>query len=227
MDKTANDPGKGASSPPRAFVQGVGTVFQFAGVILFLGSFFVCCGSSLLSRDRATHTDYTQIGWPSAGTLRYSAQQALTISLLAGVFFGLAVAGIGLGLQAQRRCAPTLAVIVTVIATIFWALHGFFFALVVRSILLSATSFVLFAIFAFLLILSIGAWREMRRNPTPSGFEILPADYKLPYSHMHEDPPEVRWAREVEQRRERLALQQKELEMLEEKLKRKLQQNEE
>jgi hypothetical protein len=36
------------------------------------------------------------------------------------------------------------------------------------------------------------------------------------------DPPEVRLAAELEQRRQRLAVQQKELEMLEEKLKRKL-----
>jgi hypothetical protein len=51
---------------------------------------------------------------------------------------------------------------------------------------------------------------------------VLPADYKVPYSHYHADPPEVRLAAELEQRRQRLAVQQKEVEMLEEKLKRKL-----
>jgi Skp family chaperone for outer membrane proteins len=50
----------------------------------------------------------------------------------------------------------------------------------------------------------------------------LPAGYKLPYSHLHKDPPEVRLAAELEQRRERLAVQQKELEMLEAKLKRSM-----
>jgi hypothetical protein len=63
------------------------------------------------------------------------------------------------------------------------------------------------------------------RDPPPPELEILPADYKVPYSHYHEDPPEVRLARELEQRRQRLAVQQKELELLEEKLKRKLQQS--
>jgi hypothetical protein len=67
----------------------------------------------------------------------------------------------------------------------------------------------------------------MRRDPPPADMEILPADYKVPYSHYHEDPPEVRLAAELEQRRRRLAVQQKELEMLEEKLKRKLQQTDE
>ena len=60
----------------------------------------------------------------------------------------------------------------------------------------------------------------------PPWLEILPADYKVPYSHLHEDPPEVRLARELEQRRERLAVQQKELEMLEGRLKKKLEQRE-
>jgi hypothetical protein len=72
--------------------------------------------------------------------------------------------------------------------------------------------------------LSVGAVREMSRNPPPAGHEILPGDYKIPYSHYHDDPPEVRLAAELDQRRQRLAVQQKELEMLEEKLKRKLDQ---
>src|SRR5438477_12049458 len=80
------------ASPPRAFTQGVGTVFQFAGVILFIVSMFVCCASSLLSRETAMHTGLTTIGWHS-----YSAQKAITISLLASIFFGLVLAGFGLG----------------------------------------------------------------------------------------------------------------------------------
>jgi hypothetical protein len=67
----------------------------------------------------------------------------------------------------------------------------------------------------------------MRREPPAPGHEVLPIDYKIPYSHYHEDPPEVRLARELEERRQRLAVQQKELEMLEEKLKRKLDEAEE
>jgi hypothetical protein len=81
---------------------------------------------------------------------------------------------------------------------------------------------VMAGLFVFLLMLAINAAREMRANPPPPGHEILPADYKIPYSHYHPDPPEVRLAAELQQRRERLAVQQKELEMLEEKLKRKL-----
>jgi hypothetical protein len=62
----------------------------------------------------------------------------------------------------------------------------------------------------------------MRNNPPPPDFEVLPPDYKVPYSHLHQDPPEVRLAKELEARRQKLAVQQKELEMLEQKLHRKL-----
>src|SRR6185295_3364318 len=41
-------------TPPRAFSQGVGTVFQVAGVLVFLYASFSCCGSGLLSREWAT-----------------------------------------------------------------------------------------------------------------------------------------------------------------------------
>ena len=40
----------------------------------------------------------------------------------------------------------------------------------------------------------MAALREMRRDPPPRGMEVLPKDYKVPYSHYHEDPPEVRLA---------------------------------
>src|SRR5437762_521388 len=42
-------------SPPRAFTQGVGTVFQFGGVVLFVLSMFDCCTSSLLGKPAMTH----------------------------------------------------------------------------------------------------------------------------------------------------------------------------
>src|SRR3954468_21872152 len=95
------------SSPPRAFTQGVGLVFQFVGVLMFLVMFFICCGSSLLSKDWATRSELTHIGWgiPASASASdtvptqptYSAQRALTISVFAGVFFGMALAGVGLG----------------------------------------------------------------------------------------------------------------------------------
>src|SRR5436853_207767 len=93
-----------APPPPRAFSQGLGVVMQVAGVLMFLAMMSVCCTSSLLNKDWATKTDLTRIGWHFAGDEpdrpSYSAQRALTICVFVGVFFGMATAGTGLGLQA-------------------------------------------------------------------------------------------------------------------------------
>jgi protein-S-isoprenylcysteine O-methyltransferase Ste14 len=142
--------------------------------------------------------------------------------LIGGIGFALAVAGLGLGLQATRRSAAWAAVLVSALGVVFWAVHAFYFVQILRAWLLSLIAFGLFIAYSVFFVLAIAAWREMRRSPPPAGHEVLPPGYKVPYSWYHEDPPEVRLARELEQRRERLAVQQKELEMLEEKMKKKM-----
>jgi hypothetical protein len=219
-----NDPSP--PPPPRAFTQGLGTVYQFVGVLLFLASMFVCCGSSLLSKSIAERKDLMAVGWNlplPGGPHLYSAQRAITVSLMLSVFFGIAFAGIGLGLQAEARRAPAGALAVSGVGTAFWIIHSVFFATTLGSILIAAPAGAIALLFGVLFLLAAASVREMRRNPPPPGHEILPSDYKVPYSHLHQDPPEVRIARDLEQRRERLAVQQKELEMLEARLKRKLQ----
>ena len=54
-----------------------------------------------------------------------------------------------------------------------------------RSIVFGVLAFGLAAVSGVLLILAIGATREMWRDPPATGHEILPADYKVPYSHLH------------------------------------------
>jgi lysylphosphatidylglycerol synthetase-like protein (DUF2156 family) len=212
-------------SPPRAFTQGVGTVFQFAGVTLFLAMMSVCCISSLLSSEVASRADRMRIGWHFPGdpadAPTYSYARAMTMSVAFGVFFGMAMAGVGLGLQAERKASPWVGVIVTGFATIFWITQMVFAIHPLDSVWLALLALVLAMFFGAMLSLAIGALKEMLRTPPPADQEILPLDYKVPYSHMHQDPPEIRLAQELQQRRERLAVQQKELEMLEKKLKRK------
>ena len=221
MPEPAQPSPQTSSPPPRAFTQGVGLLFQWVGVTLFLAAFFVCCASSLISRDRATQTDLTTFGWGP-----YTAQRAVTITLLCAVFFGMALAGLGLGLQAQGPRAPWMSLALTGVATVFWLVHAIFFG-TSSMWMLALVSLAMTVMFALLLALAVAARRDMRRDPPPPNLEVLPVDYKVPYSHYHQDPPEVRLARELEQRRQRLAVQQKELEMLEEKLKRKLKQSDE
>ena len=188
--------------------------------MMFVAAMFVGCASAFISKETATKTWLVNVGWS-----HYSAQMAVTYSLIASVFFGITLATLGLGMQAQNRRTPLLAVIVTFLGMAFWFIQLVLFV-DVHLLLMSAISAVLCVLFVILLGFALGAWMEMRRNPTPARFEILPADYKVPYSHMHQDPPEVRLERELEARKERLAVQQKELQLLEEKLRRKMKEKE-
>jgi hypothetical protein len=206
-----------ATPPPRAFTQGLGIVFQTSGVILFLSFFTLCCLSGLLSMNTATQT-----GLGDAAFHGYSGQRAVSIAVVVGVVLGMALAGVGLGLQAERRGSPAMGVVVTLVGALFWLIHLAFFAGVARSVGLSLVCLVLTITFAALFILAMQSVLEMRRTPPPPGAEILSADYKVPYSHLHQDPPEVRLAKELEERRRRLEVQQAELKALEQKLHRKL-----
>jgi hypothetical protein len=152
------------STPPHAFSQGVGTVFQFVGVGLFLISMFVCCSSSLLSKDTATHSGLTTIGW-HLGSDRpdepsYSAQRALTITLPAAICYGMALAALGLGLQAGRRAAAGDAIFLNWLMAIVWSVQLVFF-ISIRWIVLSMICSLLVMLALVLLLLSVGAVRDM------------------------------------------------------------------
>jgi hypothetical protein len=162
---------KATPAPPGAFTQGVGTVYQFTGVIVFLAFFFVCCFSSLLSKDTATQMTPTHVNWHG-----YTAQRAITICMPVGALLGMALAGVGLGLQAQRRRSAAMAVFVCAVGLIFWCVHAVFFALVMRSVLLTLLGTLLALVFFVLTILSIGAWREMLRHPPPAQLPAAPPE---------------------------------------------------
>lgn len=219
-------PSEPSPSPPRAFTQGLGTVFQFVGGIQFLVLMFVCCASGLISKNQFDRDAMTKIGWHLPGDPAdrptYTGQRALTISLTVGVVLGLGIASIGLGLQAESRRAPLMGIFCTGFATLFWLVHTVFAVYPLRSAILILAGLVLTIASGILFVLAIGSRREMLRDPPPSGLELLPADYQTPYSHLHQDSPEVRLAAELEQRRRNLAVQQKELEALEKRLKRRL-----
>lgn len=205
------------SPPPRAFTQGVGLVFQIVGGTMFLLSFTVCCGSSLLSKDWATTTELTRVGWGSM-----SGQRALSIALFATVLFGLGLAGTGLGMQAEYRRSGWWAVIVAGAGTPFWMLQTVFWISAVGWVSFALPAGGLAVLFMVLLGFAIAAARELRRDPPPARHDVVPPGVKIPYSHYHDDPPEVRMAAELEERRRKIEVQTKELQMLEEKLKRKL-----
>jgi hypothetical protein len=211
--------------PPRAFSQGVGTLFQTVGGLVFLAFTFFCCGSALASKEWATNPDRDKVGWGSSnitGRALYSARDWTIATVAGGVILGLATAGLGLGLQADKRRAALAAVALTFLGLVFWIVQTVFAAQAMRSIALSLLGFALAAVFGMLCILAIGAEGELSKNPPAAGHEILPADYQVPYSHLHQDSPEARIANEIAQRKQKLEVQQKELEALERRLRRKM-----
>src|SRR5215218_2847585 len=121
-----------ATPPPRAFTQGLGQLCQVVGVLLFLAMMFVCCGSSLLSKDFATKTPLTHVGWHRStdppDKPAYSAQKAISVSLFSGVFFGMALAGVGLGMQAEYPAAARGAVVLCAVGSVFWIVQAIFAA---------------------------------------------------------------------------------------------------
>jgi hypothetical protein len=157
----------GAPHPSRAFTQGVGLVFQTAGVVLFILMMSICCGTSLLSKESAQKTDLTRIGWHLQGdptdAPTYSAQKALTICLFCGVFFGLALAAIGLGLQAESSRAPWMAVTIAAIGAAFWIVHAVMAAML-GSIFFAMVAGTMGAAFAIFLLLALAALRELRHR---------------------------------------------------------------
>jgi hypothetical protein len=204
--------------PPRAFTQGVGTVFQVAGVFMFLALSTICCGSSVMGKE-GERPDLANIGWHIGGAV-YSVPRAMSVGLIVGLALASAVAALGLGMQALHRSAAFVAAGVAMIGVVFWGVHLAFAITGAGSIVLTLLALVLLGIYGALSALGVGAAREMLANPPAKGHDILPPGYKVPYSWYHDDPPEVRLAAELEQRKRRLAVQQKELEMLEEKVRR-------
>ena len=151
------EPSSESSPPPWAFTQGVGTVFQVAGVTLFIVTMGVCCLSSLLGKETAERQDLTHVGWRLPGGHFYSAPRAMSVSVVVGLALGLGVASAGLGLQAVRRSAPPAAVLVTVFGLVFWGVQAAFAALVLHSYPLTAGAVLLTFMFASLSVLAIGA----------------------------------------------------------------------
>src|SRR4051812_38339607 len=98
MGELSNQNPPEPASPPRAFTQGVGTVFQIVGVFMFLAMATICCGSSVMGKE-GERPDLANVGWHMAGTV-YSVPRAMSVGLVVGLALASAVAALGLGMQA-------------------------------------------------------------------------------------------------------------------------------
>jgi hypothetical protein len=214
-----------APRPPRPppYSQGVGTVFQFAGAVVFIVMMFVCCASGLFSRESATRTSLNNVGWGRTFDDKpvYSAQLATAISVPAGAVAGLGLSAVGLGLQAGNRRAAVMAVALCSLMGIFLLVNTIFFAVTVRSIGLTGLSFFGACIFCTLDALAFAAALELHRFPASDDFDMAFEPLDGPSSQDEAASPDAELQHELAYRRRRLQVQQKELEELERRLKRR------
>lgn len=216
------------ASQPRAFAQGVGVVLQTAGVLFFLSSCCICATARMWERPPTQSEvidqlagDPTLVDRSLSDWLDDPGRTSVMLTVMFSTVGGLAMAGFGLGVQAERKRAPAgatavtagLLVVLLVAAPGLWsgssgwgmrAWHAFVCVVV-----------------ALLLAMSVAAWRQFRTHPPPGDVDIVPAGTKIPYSWYHDDPPEVRMAAEIAARRARLEAEQAELDQLERELKAK------
>ena len=227
------DAGERDAPQPRAFAHGVGLVLQTVGVVLFLSSCCICASARMWERPPTQSEVIDQLAAdPTLAdrSLRDWLDDPTRTSVMLTVMFstvgGLAMAGFGLGLQAERRRAPAGAVVVTagLLTVLLVAAPGLWTDAAGWGIRLwHALACIVVAV---LLVMSAAAWRQFRVNPPPTDVDIVPPGTKIPYSWYHDDPPEVRMAAEIAARRARLDAERAEIDQLERELKAKSQKRE-
>jgi hypothetical protein len=217
-------------SPPRAFAQGTGVMLQAFGVILLLSTCCVCSLSFLWDPQRPPSL---VDGDPSVEQTRRSSnltvlmdepgRLGVMLTIMSTSVAGLAMAGFGLGLQAERLRAAWGAAAST--SLWFIVLVGAGVALWTGESSINARIWhMLLAALALLLSgFAIAALRQVLADPPPADIDILPPDFKVPYSIYHEDPPDVRLEKEIANRRARLEAEHRELREMEDNLREKRQ----
>lgn len=210
--------------PPRAFAQGVGVLLQAVGGLFLLSNVCICVctpiwdpAGTFLKIDTTKEIPGDPLTSLSELT-NEPAKAGLMATILGMAIGGLALAGFGLGLQSDRRRAAASSLATCTILTVMligagaglWIGHGAMVARIWHGLLLA----LMFVVDGFV----IAAFIQVRANPPPPDADVLPPGYKIPYSMYHDDPPAVRLARDLAERRARLAAEQKELDALEKEL---------
>lgn len=217
-------PAPATPPPPRAFAQGTGIVLQTIGMLFFLSSCCVCSLSSWWQpmQDRGQALEHYQSGRPIGGSLSDLAERPVEAGYAITVFFGtvggLGMAVFGLGLQAERRRAGIAAFITTAALAIILLFSG-------ALLWYGGATWLARALHALLtlivLILNGFTWHAMRQvlaDPPPADIDIVPPGTKIPYSFYHDDPPEVRLAKELANRRAKLDADRRELDRMQREL---------
>ncbi len=213
-----------AGPPPRAFAQGTGVVLQTVGMIFVLATCCVCSLTFLWDPTPPRGQVDLETSPPSSLAESWQAlvadkgKSGLMLTITSLNVGGLALAVFGLGMQSDRRRAAWGALVSVAVLTGVLILAGIW--------LWSGEAGLQARIWhALALILTLSLWlflipavRQIMANPPPADVDVLPPDYKIPYSVYHDDPPHVRRAREIARRRAQLEAERAELDRMEREL---------
>jgi len=210
--------------PPRAFAQGAGLLLQTIGAILLMTNCCICSTAFMWDPQRPPDQARENITDQTAFSklqhlLDQPGRTGLMLTIVGATVCGLALMGFGLGLQSDRRRSATGALATGVVFTLLMLAAAA--ALWTGEATLTARLWqALLTVLAVVVTgFALAAWREVRANPPPDDVDLLPPDFKIPYSMYHDDPPDVRLAKEIANRRAHLEAEQRELEQLERELK--------
>jgi hypothetical protein len=221
----APSPESKSLTPPRAFAQGTGLLLQFVGFTLFLSSCCICASTGLwepvADTGEITEALRTQDHVVVSFSTMFDNPKLLGYTLTA--FFstvgGLALASFGLGMQTDRKWAAAGASVSSVTLVLILLAAGVALWLGEGGWVYRGWHFVLLIVMLLAAAFSIAAWREVRRQPPPSDIDIVKPGVKIPYNFYHDDPPDVRLAKELANRRAQLEAEQADLERMEQALK--------
>lgn len=209
---------------PRAFAQGVGLILQTTGALLVMSQCCICSSSFLWDPQRTPDLIDTTAPKPDAltrlGELAANPGKAgLMLTVMGATVGGLGMMGFGLGLQSDRRRSAVGAFWTCLLFTLVMLIAGAGLWIGESSTSARGWQALLMLLGVVLTGFCITAWRQVRANPPPDDIDVIPPGFKIPYSMHHDDPPDVRLAKELANRRARLEAEQRELEQLERELK--------
>jgi hypothetical protein len=175
---------------PRAFAQATGLVLQLVGIILTLGT---CCWWSFAG---LTQQQLRPASQPASLGDIVSAANALQIWSMSAVCLsfagGLALAALGLGLQAEKRRSGTIAAWTAGAGATFWFAY-FGFALTHAAGVGRLIWIVLMLlVWGLCAVLSVISADELKRNPPPADLGKAPKDLKPDRLIDREMPPDLR-----------------------------------
>jgi protein-S-isoprenylcysteine O-methyltransferase Ste14 len=188
-----------ATSPPRAFAQGVGVLLQTVGMLMFLSSCCICSlggvydpvqtrGQVIFGVDEAAATAAPVwrrvLDDPGAG--------GLMLTVMFSTVGGLALAVFGLGMQSDKPRAATAALTTSATLVAILVLGGVGLWIGDSAWTARLWHLLLLLLAATLLGFCIAAWRQVRRNPPTQQWHPAPPGLDLSYYYRKQpDDPDL------------------------------------